>query len=547
MKKVLTKIFTFTFLGFIVTSCFDMPKEPTMPTWDVNVNVPLVGDSYTMADILDTSASDYLGILNTDGINDSLYFLLVDDISNTTKFQDSIKVPALVSPVTTHLVSPATGSQVSIGFVINPDDDYHLVAAKFSSGGFDFGITNNSPNSVSFTIYIPGFKLKTNPDSMLTFRATVNGNGTYQQHVEVSEFNYHELPVYEGAPLVPPYDYQNAKGFLVVLSANATNDVDLTLETSSTEMSVSYLEGRIKRTELTGISQEVETGLTSDIENFAQSIRLKNASFTLNVQTFGQMQNLAIVFENMRITGYMLDDNDNVTDSITLKLNGSETFTDSIVAGVPFQKIFSQENSNIVDFLLALPDRIKITNNIAIGPVGDDDQVVSAHDSVKVSASIYAPVIVSVSAASFDGEENIDLSDDDKDNLKDIKSAYAKLIVDNEIPAYAKVLAQVLDENGNKLFDFHDMNGNTVLTIAPADVDENGISVGPKRSELSVSLNENEIQQLIDHGNKIKFSVLAYTTGSDDDTFGHFVRIKSNYKISYKASVGGVYHLNLND
>jgi len=334
---------------------------------------------------------------------------------------------------------------------------------------------------------------------------------------------------------------------LVVLSANATNDVDLTLETSSTEMSVSYLEGRIKRTELTGISQEVETGLTSDIENFAQSIRLKNASFTLNVQTFGQIQNLAIVFENMRITGYMLDDNDNVTDSITLKLNGSETFTDSIVAGVPFQKIFSQENSNIVDFLLALPDRIKITNNIAIGPVGDDDQVVSAHDSVKVSASIYAPVIVSVSAASFDGEENIDLSDDDKDNLKDIKSAYAKLIVDNEIPAYAKVLAQVLDENGNKLFDFHDMNGNTVLTIAPADVDENGISVGPKRSELSVSLNENEIQQLIDHGNKIKFSVLAYTTGSDDDTFGHFVRIKSNYKISYKASVGGVYHLNLND
>jgi len=544
MKKIILRVIAFISIGLVLSACFDMPKEPTLPVWDVNVNVPIAGDSYTMADILDTTTSEYLGIMDTTGIDDSLYFLLVDDIENITKLQDSIVVPPLLDPISTSLIASG-GGESSVGFVINPDDEYHLIAATFSTGAFNFTLINNNANAFDYTIIIPGFKHKVYTDSSLTVTGHLQGNSTVNSTIDVAEFNYHELPVYEGAPILPPYDYQNAAGFLVVVHANTDQAVNVTIKTSTTEFTVTRLEGRLKRTELTGISEEVETGLESDIENFAQSIRLQQAKLTLNLQTFGEMSNIAIVFENMRIVGYILDDNDNVADSVILKFNGQETFTDSAIAGELYQKEFNETNSNVLDFFLALPKRIRISNNVILAPVGNDNQVVSATDSIKISASIYSPVIVAVSQASYDGDEDIDLSDDDKDQLDNVKSAYIKLFVENEIPAYVKAMAQIIDENDNVLFDLHDIDGNTVLTILPAEVDANGIPIGPKESVLSISVNQDEISQIINLGKKVRFSVFAYSTGSDDNGFGPFVRIKANYRISYTVSAGGVYHVDL--
>ncbi len=545
MKIYIQKLLLFSALGLLLSSCFDMPKEPTLPVWDVNVNVPIAGDTYTMAEILDTSTSEYLGIMNADGIDDSLYFLLVNDIDNTTKLQDSIRINPLMDPVNMHLVSGATGDEASIGFVVNPDADYHLIAATFTEGGFQFSLTNNTANGTDFRIEIPGMRYKTNADSVLTINARIEGNETLSRFVDISAFNYHELPVYEGAPLMPPYDYQNAEGFLVVVTSTATNDIDLTIETSTTEMSVSRMEGKIKRTELANISQTIETGLKSDIENFTDAIRLQNAKLTLGMQSFGEMANIAVVLKDVRIMGYMLDDNNNVVDSMALLFEGSETFTDSVIVGELFEKEFNQNNSNVVDFFLALPKLIKITNDVILAPVGEDNQVVSASDSIKVTASIFAPVIVSVKQASYDGEEEISLSDDDKDNLSNVKSAYVKIFVENEIPAYAKGHAVIVDENDNILLELHDLNGNSVFTIEPADVDNNGLPIAPKESTLSVAVNKDEITQIIDYGKKVKFSVAAFTTGSNDNEFGPFVRIKANYKISYRVSAGGVYHVDL--
>ena len=547
MKKMAKRLLTFLSLSMLLTSCFDMPKEPTMPTWNVDINVPIAGDSYTMADILDTTSSEYLGILREDGINDSLYYLFVNDIENTSKVNDSIKINPLTEPVSTHLLAPGTGGVASIGYIVNPDEEYHVISATFTTGGFHFEMQNNNANSIDFSIKIPGFKHKIYTDSILTIEGTVGANQTLTGDVDVADFIYHELPVHEGAPLIPPYNYQNAPGFLIVVEANATNDIDLNIYTSTTEMGISRLEGRIKRTDLGKVSQTIETGLKTDIENFTESIHLGEAKLDLRVQTFGEMANLTVVFEDMKIVGYITDDYDNITDSVSLVFNGSEAFTDSVIAGQTKIIEFTQDNSNVIDFFSALPSLIKISNGVILAPYGDDNQIISISDSVKVSAEIFAPVVVSVSAASYDGEEDIDLTDDDKDKLKNVRSAYLKVFVENEIPAYVVAHAEIVDENDNVLFEVHDLDGNKVFTFLPADVDENGISLGPKTSELSVAVNQDEINQIIDYGAKVRFSILAYTTGSGDGSFGPYVRIKSNYRISYRLSAGGIYNVDLND
>ncbi len=547
MKKMAKRLLTFLSLSMLLTSCFDMPKEPTMPTWNVDINVPIAGDSYTMADILDTTSSEYLGILREDGINDSLYYLFVNDIENTSKVNDSIKINPLTEPVSTHLLASGTGGVASIGYIVNPDEEYHVISATFTNGGFHFEMQNNNANSIDFSIKIPGFKHKIYTDSILTIGGTVGANQTITGDVDVADFIYHELPVHEGAPLIPPYNYQNAPGFLIVVEANATNDIDLNIYTSTTEMGISRLEGRIKRTDLGKVSQTIETGLKTDIENFTESIHLGEAKLDLQVQTFGEMANITVVLEDMKIVGYITDDYDNITDSVSLVFNGSEAFTDSVIAGQTKIIEFTQDNSNVIDFFSALPSLIKISNGVILAPYGDDNQIISISDSVKVSAEIFAPVVVSVSAASYDGEEDIDLTDDDKDDLKNVKNAYVKVFVENEIPAYVVAHAEIVDENDNVLFEVHDLDGNKVFTFLPADVDEDGISLGPKTSELSVAVNQDEINQIIDYGAKVRFSVLAYTTGSEDGAFGPYVRIKSNYRISYRLSAGGIYHVDLND
>ena len=295
------------------------------------------------------------------------------------------------------------------------------------------------------------------------------------------------------------------------------------------------------------VSQTIETGLKSDIENFTDAVHLGEAKLDLRVQTFGEMANLTLVFEDVRIVGYLTDENDNITDSVALVFNGTESFTDSVVVGQTNIIEFNQDNSNIIDFFTALPKSIKITNNVILAPYGEDNQIVSTSDSVRISAEIFAPVVVSVSAASYDGDEEINLTDEDKDKLKNVRAAYVKVFVENEIPAYVVAHAEIVDENDNVLFEVHDLDGNKVFTFLPADVDENGISLGPKESELSVAVNQDEINQIIDYGAKVRFSVLAYSTGSSDGSFGPYVRIKSNYRISYRLSAGGIYHVDFND
>ncbi len=547
MIKKFIPLASFLVLSVMLTSCFDPPKEPVAPSWDVSVNVPLMDDQIKVVDLLDPDSTDFIGLYNTNDINDSLYFMFVNDIENTVSLQDSIKVPAPSFPASTHLQAPATGGEQSTGIVYNPNEDYHLISAKFNSGSFIFTMTNNTADAVNFTIIVPGFKDRNNPDSSLTVGGNIAGNSSVTYNSDVSTFTYTELPVYEGFPLVPPYNYQNAAGFLIVLNADAQNPVDLTLDISSTPMTVTRLEGKIARTELSDLSQTISTGLKSDISNLADALRLEAADFHLGIETFGEMRNLKIVFNNMSMVGYDEDESGNLINPSPLLFNGNPTFSDSMIAGIPYSRDFNQDNTNINEFILNLPAAVKISNSFALDSAYPDSNIVlSTSDSIKISAGFSAPLIVSVKRASYDGSVDLNIDDSNRDDFDKIVSAYITADIENRIPVEVAAHADIIDENGNVLFTVHDADGNENIVVAAAGVDSDGIAITPTHTVLKIPVSNAEMQQIL-NGYQVKVSVAAYTTGSTDTDFGPYVRIRANDFLRYKLKAGGVYHVEVNN
>ncbi len=547
MKKGVKQFLILISLSIFVTACFDLPKDAIMPNWDVDVNVPLTSDKVTMMELLDPESSDFLGIYDSVGVDDSLYFLFVDDIENTSPIAHSIVINPAPFPSTLHAESEATGDTVSTGIVFNPDQDYHLIAANFSSGSFRITITNNESTSTYFKLIIPGFKKKTDGTQMI-LTDNIPGNTTRTYSKDMSLYNYRELPVYEGFPLVEPYNYQNAQGFLVVLKAFSNNAINLSSTINNEPSTVERLEGKLKRLSLGKISQMIETGLTSDIEDFQSSIALRDASLKLTAQTIGEISNVAVIFEDMQITGFEKNQDGNIIDSTKMLINGSYSYSDSMITGQPFFVEFNQDNTNVTDFLLNFPSSIRIDNEFTVAPVANTTQIISSSDSIKITAQISAPLILAAKEASYDSEAEINLSDDNKNALNDVRSAYVRAEIKNRMPIGVAVRIAIVDRNDNELFTLQNSNGSELFEIGAAQVDEEtGAVTNSTYSDLIFSINENQISLLTSSAAKAKLAIFAKTSGGTSSTFGPFVRFRANDYLEYKISAGIVYHVDLEE
>ncbi len=547
MKKSIKQFLIIISLSIFVTACFDFPKDAIMPNWDVDVNVPLTGDKVTMMELLDPESSDFLGIYDSIGVDDSLYFLFVDDIENTDAIAQSIVINPAPFPSALNIEGEATTDTVSSAIVFNPDQDYHLIAASFSSGSFKITITNNESTSTYFKIIIPGFKKKTDGTQMIV-TDNIPGNTFRTYTKEMSLYNYRELPVYFGFPLTEPYNYQNAQGFLVVLKAFSNNEINLSSTINNDPSTVERLEGKIKRLSLGKISQIIETGLTSDIEDFQSSITLRDATLKLTAQTIGEISNVAVIFDDMQITGFEKNQDGNIVDSTKLLFNGSDSYRDSMITGQPFFVEFNQDNTNVTDFLLNFPSSIRINNEFTVAPVANTTQIISSSDSIKITAQISAPLILAAKEASYDSEAEIDLSDDDKDALNDVRSAYVRAEIANRMPIGVSVRIAIVDRNENELFALQNTNGSELFEIAAGQVDsETGAVTNSTHSDLVFSINENQINLLTSSGAKAKLAIFAKTSGGTSSTFGPFVRFRANDYLEYKISAGIVYNVDLDE
>ncbi len=171
-KKILAAIAAFT--QFLFISC--EIEEPTMPAWDLSLNLPIVKKNYTLLEVVDKNRS----VLNyyQEGANKNLLYYSETNNINEIKIEEKLKVDGFSKTVSETIGTITIGSDsvsADIGFgwigpgispgmqvVVPPQNDKPVSAnldlideflqVKFESGAIDLSITNHFPSPVSLTI-----------------------------------------------------------------------------------------------------------------------------------------------------------------------------------------------------------------------------------------------------------------------------------------------------------------------------------------------------------------------------------------------------------
>ncbi len=551
MKKKITKIIALITAGFLLTQCIETPKDFVAPKWDVEINLPVKSDRFTLAEIIDSANNANIGLLDTlefqDGTSltgDSLYFLFVQDLNANSTIQDTLKIPVSIAPDTLDLSGTTLGGEITNAIIFNPDPDYHLIEAQFRSGSFDLKLVNNSAFQVEYEIIVPGFKKKSDA-SLMSDKGFVTGNSIAQISFPLAEYDYKELPV-AGINDLFNYTVQASEGFFFVGKVKASGSVNVNFisEINNDDISLSKLVGRIKTTELAYFEQDYETGFGNDIKNFQQSFKFRDTRLAIRARTSGEMKNLKIVMDSLTVFGFDKSSGAQLTNPFPVNFNGNNFFKDSLTAGVRYFNVFDQDNTNLNDLFLKLPDVIRVGNRFILkkGSDAEQNQVISDRDSIHFRANLFAPVIVSVLNASYADTtalfntftESGIFSEDNKDDLRKGNSAKLSLDINNMIALGLTVVTQIVDQNYNLLFSLKNTSGQSAIVIPSADVNADGVPISPGLSDgLALELTKEEINLLIDQGKYVIISVAFNSSGSSGSTFGPYARVRAKDYIDY--------------
>ena len=552
MKKNLLFITTLILAGLLLVQCIETPKEFVAPNWDVEINLPVKTDRFTLAEIIDSANNVNIGLLDTlefqDGTSitgDSLYFLFVQDLNANSSIQDTLKIPVSIAPDTLDLSGPMVGGELTNAIIYNPDPEYHLLEAQFRRGSFDLRLVNSSSVEVNYEIIVPGFKRKSD-GLIMQEKGLVSANSTTLISFPLVDYNYKELPV-AGINDLFNYTVQASEGFFFVGKVNASGSVNVNFisEINNDEISLAKLVGRIKTTELAYFEEDFETGFGNDIKNFQESFRFRDTRLAIRARTSGELKNLKIVMDSLTVTGFDKSGNAQLLNPFKINFGANDFFKDSLTAAVNYYRVFDQNNTNLNDLFLKLPDVIRVGNRFVLkkGNAAEENQTISDRDSIHFRANLFAPVIVSVLNASYADtialfdtfNESGIFSEDDKEDLRKGNSAKLSLEVTNMIALGMTVVTQILDQNYNVLFSLKNTTGQSGIVIPAANVNQDGVPVSPGISDgLALTLTKDEINDLVDKGKHIVISVAFNSSGSSGNAFGPYARVRAKDYVDYR-------------
>jgi len=533
MQKNITKIIPILLmLMMVVTGCFDTPKEPVMPTWDAELNIPLVDKKLALYEIIDTRDNPNIGI---NPAEDSLYFIYVSNLETKARITDSLKMDMKVVPDTLNLSGTASGGQVKSSIIYNPDKDYHLLKAEFKNGAFLITLNNSSNFPVNYELILPGFKKKSD-NSTLKITGSVSASNKKDVEIPLKDYKYEELNIVQGLnDLTEPYTFQASPGFYFVGIASATGAFDLsfTSQIKSGTITISKMEGQIKRTKLPFTVQQFSTGFGDEITNFKDAIDFENITVSVNQSIYGEMDNLRIVIDSLTLVGYDQRPNGTLFDPLSMRFGSKNYLRDSLSTEENYVKVFDKSNSNISEFLLHLPKVIKMGSKFTIAPIAGTTQIVSDSDSFKIITNINAPMALRSKNASYKDTLEIEITNDNRDQIKKGNSASLTLEIENYIPLGLIGTAKFVDENYRPLFSVHTDGGSTSIDVPPSNIGSTGFSSTPSVSKIKLALTKQEID-LFSQAKYVIAEVSIRSTGSSATNWGNYVKVRAKDFVKYK-------------
>ncbi|GEM_PF-2047635 len=547
IKKILSLIYI-----TLISGCIELPDEVLFPTWDSELNLPIKSGKYFIRDLVDSLNNSNIILRDslyqgTDYYNDSVYFVVIEDLNSSVKITDSIKIPFNISSDTLYLYGNTGGGIISNGLIYNPNPEYHLLEAEFRRGFFNLRLTNLTPADGFYEIIIPGFKRKSD-NQIMRYTGSITAGSIININFNLSEYRYKELPIL-GFNDFENFTSQEAPGFLFVGRVSSSNPVLINVSTTiaNNELIISRLVGRIKRVELPYEESEFSTGFGEDLKDFRNNIRFEDLKIKVNLETIGDLSNIKIISDSLTFLGYQKSSSGNIYDSLRIKFNNLNYLRTELIAGQKLSLTFDKNNTNLQELINKLPKFIKMGNRFILDKsnIAIQEQTVSDNAKIQYSAHISAPMVFALKNMSYadtinlfsNGNKDGYLSEDDKNKLKKAKAARLMFDVENYSGLGFVSSVKFLDKNKNFLFNLRTSDGNNRILIPPASVDQTGKPILPGKTQgFFIELNSNEIITLVEQAQYILVDVALYSYNSTPTTFGPFVRLRAKDFLQYKLS-----------
>jgi len=524
MKRLITVLRILPLLLVLIIGCFDLPEELILPEWDVELNVPLTNKTYTLYDMFQPESKN---ALTTTLTGDDFYLVESDNYTANSKVADYINLLGQGSTSQSFII-PANEPAQSV-FIIFPDE-IEIDQATFVSGFLSFAIQNLSASAISSSIRVPGVK---KPDgSELIIHSNV---AAFSRDSIIYDLSNHQYTL----PLNQPI--QNKNSLQLVASANsAMNGSFETVNFYLYDFNFSSITGSLPRT-LLGNNRTSASLNLGDAVDFRGKLFIKEGSLSLRSEYVSTHQNI-FEFElaNFKVNGIR-----NNGEQKLLKRNDGQALTFRLVNGV-YDLTLNESNSNITEFISFLPDSIVISSEYILNPSNDNViGTVTNQDSIKFSTQFSTKSIFAIKQTNFIDTLEIDLSEDDRDKIRDGMGADLNIYLENAIPIDAFVKATLTDENYSPLFTLtKNQNGVDSLQFLGSQVNNNtGQIISPTITLNTIALDSAKIMQL----SNARYAIISTTVNTKNATNENpnppTVQFKSSDWLNMKCYGKVKYHL----
>jgi hypothetical protein len=183
----------------------------------------------------------------------------------------------------------------------------------------------------------------------------------------------------------------------------------------------------------------------------------------------------------------------NLTESFSLPLNSTTMDKTTITQSDSIITLNSTSMSNFFKQFKHLPDSIIVNVGGVLNP---DYGTVSLtnQNNISGSSNIELPFNVGILGGQVADSVNIDLSQDDRNKIKDLNSIAAGIKITNGIPVALSFRGKLFDENNNFLMNFPPKHSDqdTVINIAGAVTDNTGNVTTKTNTTNKISLVSNQ-------------------------------------------------------
>ncbi len=540
MKALKIILIVIAVLSF--SSCIDTPKDMVLPNWDVDVNLPITSKTYTLVDIIDPNSNPNLTISGEAG-SDSLYVLMANDLEDTSPVADNIMIPIKVIPENLDISGTGTGSN---DIIYTPDKDYRIDSAEFYTGSFYLELENrDNTSSLNYKIWIPGFKKKTDK-SVLSIEGSLNPGEIRYAELPITDYRYAQLKKYA----YNSDSTQRADGILIRGKAvvSGTQEIKFYSRVANSKITFSRIVGKIKKTELSYQKSRFDNSFGKQTIGFNSKINFKSIRMNLLGRTIGTLRNFKIILDSLSIMGQNKLSNGSLGSPYYLRIQGKEYFTDTLIAGTDYNRIFTQTNTNLSDFLSKFPDVITLGSKVILDNITPNSAgAVSNKDSIRFNIDLTAPMIISVADAGFTDTLDVDISDNDREDIVKGNSANLTVEIQNSIALGLIAKCTFTDRNYNPLFSIkNSVDNKNEFLISPASVDINGIPISSVNTKLNCVLVNDDFEKF-KNAEFIIIELKIRSTGSTSSTFGPFVQVRAKDWLKFRVYGGVNYNLDLED